>query len=142
MKPLLSKAGQQLREQIDDSFPDRDRKSDGWIGDAAHASRKSDHNPDPSNGIVRAIDVDKDFDSRPSTGAYLADQIRICAKAGDKRISYVIFAGKIASSKRAWRWRPYDGINKHDHHIHISFTKEGDQNGSWFDIPMLGATNE
>jgi hypothetical protein len=83
--------------------------------------------------------VDKDFDSRPSTGAYLADQIRLCAKK-DKRISYVIYAGKIASAKKSWRWRPYDGINKHDHHIHISFTKEGDQNGSWFDIPMLGAT--
>ena len=140
MKPLLCKAGQQLREQIDDSFPDRDRKSDGWIGDAAHASRPSDHNPDPSNGIVRAIDVDKDFDSRSSTGAYLADQIRLCAKAGEKRISYIIYAGKIASSKKSWNWRTYDGINRHDHHIHISFTKEGDQNGRWFDIPMLGAT--
>jgi hypothetical protein len=141
MKPLLCKAGQQLREQIDDAFVDRDRRSDGWIGDSKHASRgnKSDHNPDSSNGIVRAIDVDKDLDSRPSTGAYLADQIRECAKAGDKRISYVIYAGKIASAKKSWRWRPYDGINRHDHHIHISFTKEGDQNGSWFDIPMLGA---
>ena len=139
MKPILCKAGQQLREMIDDSYPDRDRKSDGWIGDAKHSNRKSDHNPDPSNGIVRAIDVDKDFDSRPSTGAYLADQIRLCAKEGDRRVSYIIFAGKIASSKRAWRWRTYDGVNKHDHHIHISFTKEGDQNGSWFDIPMLGA---
>jgi hypothetical protein len=139
VKPLLCKAGQQLREQIDDSFPDRDRRSDGWIADNAHSLRKSDHNPDPSNGIVRAIDVDKDFDSRPSTGAYLADQIRLCAKAGDKRIAYVIYAGKIASAKKSWSWRPYDGINRHDHHIHISFTKEGDANGSWFDIPMLGA---
>ena len=139
MKPLLCKAGQQLREMIDDAYPDRDRKSDGWIGDAAHSNRKSDHNPDKANGIVRAIDVDKNLDSRPSTGAYLADQIRDCAKAGDKRISYVIYAGKIASAKKSWRWRPYDGINRHDHHIHISFTKEGDQNGSWFDIPMLGA---
>jgi len=139
MKPLLCKAGQQLREQIDDSFPDRDRKSDGWIGDAAHASRPSDHNPDPINGYVRAIDVDKDLDTRPSTGAYLADQIRSCAKSGEKRISYVIYAGKIASAKKSWSWRSYDGINRHDHHIHISFTKEGDQNGRWFDIPMLGA---
>jgi hypothetical protein len=141
MKPLLCKAGQQLREQIDDSFPDRDRKSDGWIGDAAHSNRKSDHNPDKANGIVRAIDVDKDFDSRPSTGAYLADQIRECAKAGDKRISYVIFAGKIASAKSFWRWRTYSGINSHHAHIHISFTKKGDENGSWFDIPMLGIGN-
>lgn len=138
MKPILCKAGQQLREQIDDAFPDRDRKSDGWIGDAAHSNRKSDHNPDPSNGVVRAIDVDKDLDSRPSTGAYLADQIRQCAKK-DKRISYVIYAGKIASAKSLWRWRTYSGVNSHHAHIHISFSKKGDQNGSWFDIPMLGA---
>ena len=138
MKPILCKAGQQLREMIDDAYPDRDRKSDGWIGDAKHSNRKSDHNPDPSNGIVRAIDVDKDFDSRPSTGAYLADQIRQCAKK-DKRISYVIYAGKIASAKSLWRWRTYSGINSHHAHIHISFSKKGDQNGSWFDIPMLGA---
>jgi len=143
VKPLLCKAGQQLREQIDDSFPDRDRKSDGWIGDSKHASRgnKSDHNPDSINGIVRAIDVDKDLDSRSDTGAYLADQIRLCAKAGDKRISYVIFAGKIASAKSFWRWRTYSGINSHHAHIHISFSKKGDSNGSWFDIPMLGIGN-
>ena len=140
MKPLLCKAGQQLREQIDDAFPDRDRKSDGWIGDAKHSNRKSDHNPDKANGYVRAIDVDKDLDSRASTGAYLADQIRICAKK-DKRISYVIYAGKIASAKSFWRFRPYSGINRHDKHIHISFTKKGDENGSWFDIPMLGIGN-
>jgi hypothetical protein len=136
MKPLLCKAGQQLREMIDDTYPDRKRKSDGWIGDASHSNRKSDHNPDKVNGIVRAIDVDKDLDSRSSTGAYLADQIRECAKK-DKRISYVIFAGKIASAKSFWRWRTYSGINSHHAHIHISFSKKGDSNGSWFDIPML-----
>jgi hypothetical protein len=141
MKPILCKAGQQLREMIDDAYPDRDRKSDGWIGDAAHSNRKSDHNPDKANGYVRAIDVDKDLDSRASTGAYLADQVRLCAKR-DKRISYVIFAGKIASAKSFWRWRTYSGINSHDKHIHISFTKKGDENGSWFEIPMLGAGNE
>ena len=142
MKPLLCKAGQQLREQIDDSFPDRDRKSDGWIGDARHQrAGTSDHLPDSSNGIVRAIDVDKDLDSRASTGAYLADQIRICAKK-DKRIKYVIYSGKIASAKSFWRFRTYSGINRHDKHIHISFTKKGDENGSWFEIPMLGAGNE
>ncbi len=43
MKPTLSKAAQQLREQFDDTFPDRDRRSDGWIGDPRHASRPSDH---------------------------------------------------------------------------------------------------
>jgi len=36
MKPQLSKAAQQLREQFDDTFPGRDRTSDGWIGDTRH----------------------------------------------------------------------------------------------------------
>ncbi len=55
MKPILCKAGQQLREQFDDTYPDRDRTSDGWIGDTRHSARTSDHNPD-AKGIVRAID--------------------------------------------------------------------------------------
>lgn len=141
MKPILCKAGQQLREQIDDCFPDRDRKSDGWLGDARHAARPSDHNPD-AQGIVRAIDVDRDLHgvSKPDTMPDLADQIRLCAKAGDKRIAYVIFNGKIASAKKAWAWRPYDGINKHNHHCHISFTQKGDSDSSFFNIPLLGGT--
>jgi hypothetical protein len=39
-----------------------------------------------------------------------------------------------------WRWRKYSGINPHDHHCHISFTPKGDTDGSFFFIPMLGAT--
>jgi hypothetical protein len=69
----------------------------------------------------------------------LADQIRLCAKS-DKRISYIIFAGKIASPRMGWRWRKYSGINPHDHHCHISFTKKGDADGSFFNIPMIGGT--
>jgi hypothetical protein len=141
MKPVLCKAGQQLREQFDDTFPSRDRHSDGWIGDTRHSARPSDHNPDAQTGIVRAIDVDRDVSgkAKPDLMPDIADQIRLCAKAGDKRISYVIFEGRIASAKKGWRWRPYDGANKHNHHIHISFTKAGDTDGSFFNnIPMLG----
>jgi hypothetical protein len=139
VKPFLCKAGQQLREQIDDSFPDRDRKSDGWIADARHQKAgTSDHIPDPSNGIVRGLDLDANLDSRANTSVYLADQIRECAKR-DKRIKYVIHKGKIASAKSFWRFRPYTGINRHDSHIHISFNKKGDSDSSFFQIPMLGA---
>ena len=140
MKPLLCKAGQQLREQIDHAFPGRDRTSDGWIGDTRHAARKSDHNPD-AQGWVRAIDIDRDLAGKgrkPDVMPDLVDQIRLLAKSGNKRISYIIFDGKIASAKKAWAWRPYDGLNKHNHHVHISFTKAGDTDSSFFNIPMLG----
>ena len=140
MKPILCKAGQQLREQFDDSFPDRDRRSDGWIGDLRHSARPSDHNPDRETGIVRAIDVDRDVhkSGKPDLMPDIADQIRLAAKAGEKRVSYIIFAGRIASPRMGWRWRPYKGSNPHNHHLHVSFTKTGDIDNSFFNIPMLG----
>ncbi len=139
MKPKLCKAGWQLREQIDDAFADRDRTSDGWVGDTRHAARPSDHNPD-ANGWVRAIDVDRDLSgkAKPDIMPDLADQIRLAGKSGEKRIAYVIFDGRIASSRFNWRWRKYTGSNKHNHHCHISFTKKGDEDGSYFNIPLLG----
>lgn len=131
----LCKAGQQLREQIDDAYPDRDRASDGWIADAKHAARKSDHNP-TAEGIVRALDIDADFRSHKSEAFDLADQLRLLARF-DKRISYIIFNGKIASYKRNYKWRKYTGINPHKTHIHISFTAKGDEDRSMFRIPLL-----
>jgi len=147
MTPRLCKAGQQLRLQVDDSYPDRDRTSDGWIGDARHSARPSDHNPDWKNAVegiayVRAIDIDRDLSgkAKPDLMPDLADQIRLAAKRGDKRISYIIFAGRIASSRMGWRWRKYSGINPHNSHLHCSFTKKGDSDDSFFNIPMIGGT--
>jgi hypothetical protein len=137
MKPHLCKAGVQLREQIDDHFPDRDRRSDGWIGDARHAATKSDHNPLLPTLVVRAIDVDSDLGGAANTTAYLANQIRIAAKT-DKRIAYVIFNHKIASPILNWKFRKYSGIDPHTSHLHISFTAKGDDDGSFFEIPLLG----
>ena len=81
MKPYLSKAAVQLREQIDDCFPDRSRKSDGWIASAQHQMRSkvSDHNPLKS-GEVCAIDITADLGAAEGISAYLADQIRIAGK--------------------------------------------------------------
>ena len=138
MRPWLCAAGVQLRDQIDTWYPDRRSTSDGWIGDARHSARKSDHNPDKRSGlVVRAIDIDSRLDSSEGISIYLADQIRKCAKT-DKRISYVIHNGKIASRILNYKWRTYRGFNKHIRHIHISFTKAGDKNGKPFDIPLLG----
>jgi hypothetical protein len=73
----------------------------------------------------------------------LADQIRLlCKSKKERRITYIIFDGRIASSKKAWAWRTYEGTNKHNHHCHISFAKEADDDGAFFQVPMLGASNE
>jgi hypothetical protein len=139
MKPYLCKAGETLREQIDERYPSRDKTSDGWIADARHiAAGTSDHIPSSKTGCVFAIDVDKDLSgkSKPDLMPYLADQIRECAKT-DGRISYVIFDGKIASKKSRWVFKPYSGINAHRHHCHISFTPKGDEDGQKFAIPLL-----
>jgi len=138
VKPKLSKAAIQLREQCDDSFPNRDRASDGWIGDSRHSATKSDHNPDDA-GWVRAIDIDADLDKSKGISVYLADQIRTYAKSNG-RITYVIHMGKICSRKSLWRWVKYSGINAHNHHIHVSFDKSADEDSSFFQIPMLGGT--
>ena len=135
MKPFLSKAAVQLREQVDDCFPERLRKSDGWIGDARHSTRKSDHNPD-AKGWVRAIDIDARLSDDKGLSAYLADQIRQYGKSVG-RISYVIHQSRIASPLLGWRWRKYSG-NPHTHHIHISLKKDQDNNSEFFNIPLLG----
>jgi len=138
--PWLSKAGVQLRDQIDEWFPDRDRHSDGVLGDARHALKPSDHNPDASSkppNVIRAFDCDADLSKQKGLSVYLADQIRQCAKS-DPRIAYIIHMGKIASPKKRWAWRKYSGSNLHTHHIHISFSPSGDLDGKPFDIPLLG----
>lgn len=129
----------QLREQIDDNFADRRRKSDGWLASAQHALRakKSDHNPDAKSQCVRALDIDAGLSDQAGVSAYLADQLREFGRT-QGRIAYVIHLGKIASPLLGWRWRKYKGINQHNHHIHISFKSDQDNKSDFFDIPLLG----
>ena len=138
----LCAAGIQLREQIDDDYPDRDRKSDGWIADSRHLAKgTSDHIPDGrAGGIVRAIDIDSDLSAHKEEAYALVEKIRKLAKNGDKRIKYIIFDGKIMSPILGWKRRPYRGANPHRSHFHISFTTLGDKDGSYFELE--GDTNE
>ncbi len=103
MKPWLSKAAEQFREQVNDSFPNRSKRSDGWISDLRHQSRKSEHNPNKQEEVC-ALDIDAGLSEEQGISIYLADQIRLAAKQGDRRFLYVIHMGKIASAKSFWRW--------------------------------------
>lgn len=119
-----------LRSQINVAFPHRSKVSDGWIGDAAHSSRKSDHNPN-SAGVVCAIDVTHD----PSNGCNSRTIAESLRNGRDSRIGYVISAGKIFSSTRSpWIWRTYNGSNGHYKHVHVSARQVSslyDNGASW-----------
>lgn len=130
MSYFLSPALFTLRAQIDKKHPKRDRRSDGWIGDAAHSARKSEHNPDWSDGgIVRAIDVDKD-------GVDMDAIIEMFIN--DPRAWYVIWQGRIRYGKYVTGvpqgWKTYTGANKHTMHAHFSVRKVGNydrQSKAW-----------
>lgn len=107
----------ELRSEFDRCFPGRDRASDGWIGDPAHAARASDHNPD-GRGVVHAIDVDVDL------GSPMADVVRHLVARRDRRLTYIIHARTIWSASHGWQPRPYRGDNPHIEHVHISASDE------------------
>lgn len=100
-----------LFAEVAKRWPDRPAGSDGTIGDAAHAARASEHNPD-KGGVVRALDVTRlDQD--------MADAFIDAVKA-DPRAWYVIHRGYIWSRTHDWEPRHYDGPNPHQDHLHVS----------------------
>lgn len=141
----LCKGGMKLRDMVDDRWPRRDRASDGWIGDSAHADRKSDHNPN-AKGIVHAIDIDENMGKgkarQGGNAKKLADQIVQYAAStapGAKRVKYVVYERRIASGtyqRTWWKWR-MDKDYGHTQHIHVSFTAAADLDGTIWPLPIL-----
>lgn len=138
----LVKAGVTLRDQLNEAYPNRDKRSDGWIGDKAHQARKSDHNPD-KDGWVHAIDIDENFGpgwKKGTTAKEFADQLIQYAREGkdNGRLKYVVYENSIASgtySDKYWTWRK--GNWGHTQHIHVSFTDKAERDGSKFDLPIF-----
>lgn len=115
-----------LVDEVNARWPGRSKVSDGTIGDAAHASRSSDHNPwvkADGVGVVRA----RDITANGVDAEWLAEHFRQLGILGDNRLTgggYVIYAGRIASEREGWRWRNYTGSNQHHSHVHISFSRD------------------
>lgn len=115
----IAKSLDVLLASVNLAAPNRSKKSDGSIGDGAHASRASDHNPwvrDGSMGIVTARDFTHD-----QKGGFDAYQFAEALKAHrDPRIKYVISNRRIWTPAVSQSWRKYNGVNPHDKHTHVS----------------------
>lgn len=133
----LAKSLEALRAQINAAYPNRSKASDGTIGDAAHASRSSDHNPwvkDGAVGVVTALDITHD----PANGVDIQKLADALVASRDSRIKYIICNGRIVSGsgqkQPAWTWRNYTGSNMHTKHVHISVKGSKaayDDTGAW-----------
>lgn len=120
-----------LLNEVNAAAPKRNKASDGSIGDAAHATRDSDHNPWfllGGVGIVRARDLTHD----PAGGldcdilaAKLAALLVVGAHPALRAGAYIIWEGRILSfNRRSEGWRRYTGSNQHTKHLHLSVTTD------------------
>jgi len=108
-----------LRAELNTLNPDRDKRSDGTIGDAAHAATSSKHNPN-SAGAVRAFDCDR---TGPWPGRTFDEIVAVVVtrhRSGvDDRLQNVIWNRRVASRSWGWTWRAYSGTNAHTEHAHF-----------------------
>lgn len=115
----LAKSLETLRKQINDAAPTRSKASDGTVGDDAHASRSSDHNPwvkDGPVGVVTALDITHD----PRSGVDCAAIAEALRASDDPRLKYIIWNRRIWTPTKSAQWRVYSGVNPHDRHVHVS----------------------
>lgn len=119
--------------QLNALAPNRSKLSDGGIGDAAHAARLSDHNPDET-GVYHA----RDYTHDPAHGADMALYTR--RLIADPRAEYVIFNDQFydKDAQGRIRVRAYPLVNpqrtnKHDKHLHLSvkYGALGDDGRQW-----------
>lgn len=146
MAPVLTTALTRLRNDFNTIAPNRDKASDGWIGDRAHSEQTSGHNPDETGGgeyedadtkdEVRAIDVDTDL---RVPGLTMQRSInKILSSPNDlRRLRYIIYNRVIWSKSSGWRPREYTGSNPHDKHGHFSGEPLTDESGEGWSILSL-----
>lgn len=109
----LAPSLKQLQLELNLRYPGR--PADGTIGDASHAARASEHNPDRDSdgmprGAVSAMDI--------YTGKVPSSLVSTLIK--DPRVWYVIHKRVIYSRTYGFKPRAYTGSNPHNSHIHVS----------------------
>ncbi|SCL33552.1 hypothetical protein GA0074694_6258 [Micromonospora inyonensis] len=138
----------QLRRELEEIAPRRDKTSDGTIGDQAHQDSKSGHNPDESGrsertdadskNEVRAFDIDADLNVPGLTMQMLVAHLVGRCRAGlERRLIYIIYRGVIWAASSGWEARTYAGSNPHNEHAHLSGHPDGDEDGRPFGLAAL-----
>lgn len=143
----------EARDQLDRRFPNRDRTSDGSIGDTRHQTSPSSHNPDRSGNPeyrdgdsldeVRARDFDADL--RDPGGVTMEQVVQHWVTLARQGVlwwvRYIIFNGRIWHRRDGFKTHAYTGSNKHDKHCHVNsdFTQAADTvTGTDWHLDQLG----
>lgn len=131
----LVPCGVKLRDEFNLIAPNRDKTSDGWIGNAAHQKEVSDHNDDEVGKVpihdadkiheVHAIDGDDDLRESDLTMEKVVQfLLGRCRSGAEKRLRYIIYNRRIWEASNGWRQRVYTGSSPHTEHAHFSFSYE------------------
>lgn len=140
------------RDQLDARFPNREHGAEGFVGDLAHQSEASSHNPDETGrpefsdhdgkDEVRAWDADKDLNDPTVTMEQVVQHLLAGARSGKFWwIRYIIYKRRIWHKRDGFVTRAYTGSNPHDDHAHINsdFTQEADTvTGTNWEFAALG----
>lgn len=137
---------------VDRIAPGRGHAEDGTIGDLAHATGVSGHNPDDTPGVraerqdadskpeVRAADVDSLGTWPPGLSMERVVQAVLHGPPAERdRLIYVIYMRRIWRKDNGWRQETYGGDDPHDKHAHFSGDPASDDDGRpWTCIENLG----
>lgn len=141
-----------LFEAFDRIAPNRDKASDGSVGDTAHQQETSDHNPDETGKVpihdadkvneVHAVDVDNNLNESDLTMEKVVQFLLArCRSGAEKRLRYIIYNKRIWSASSGWVQKTYTGASPHTEHAHFSASYESAleaSTASWHleDIPV------
>lgn len=126
----LAKSIQRLKDEIESEH----RGTTFWtIGDEAHQSTWSDHNPSECCNVVCAGDI------KGNGGLNLPNFVNHLITNPHPNLRYVIYNRKIYQRKNGWRTENYSGRNAHADHVHVSVgngpdgrsTSNYDSTASW-----------